>query len=348
MIPSLSLNGSRWLLALALGSSLGISACNRAQDSDVGGPASSIPDSDGDGVLDSVDNCPTTANSDQLNADGDAQGNACDSDDDNDGVADSADNCPLVSNPDQTDTDGDGLGNACDGDDDDDDIPDDDGNGGGDNCPLVVNPDQADADGDGVGDACDPDYLPPVVGCTAVAPPGTTAAVAESGLLCLLTDVLNPLLNTCDVENPALGIDQNFETYATAQYMVGLLDPLLGGSIQYAVKLPAPVPAGRYAGFVISVPGGTVDLGLLRNFTVSAKLAGTEIPGPVTETGTLDLDLLTLVSGVMGTELSVIGFANTEPYDELIFTVDATLLSVDLSDAVRLHEACTQIEAAAP
>lgn len=36
------------------------------------------PDQDGDGVLDSVDNCPTVANPTQANADGDARGDACD------------------------------------------------------------------------------------------------------------------------------------------------------------------------------------------------------------------------------------------------------------------------------
>jgi hypothetical protein len=34
---------------------------------------------------------------------------------DGDGVADSVDNCPYTYNPDQTDTDGDGLGDVCDG-----------------------------------------------------------------------------------------------------------------------------------------------------------------------------------------------------------------------------------------
>ena len=48
-------------------------------------------DSDGDTVLDCVDNCPSVANADQFNCDTDAQGNACDSDDDNDGVADQND-----------------------------------------------------------------------------------------------------------------------------------------------------------------------------------------------------------------------------------------------------------------
>lgn len=73
-----------------------------------------IPDADGDGVADDVDNCPATPNSDQANHDGDAAGNACDSDDDDDGLMDGADNCSLVPNPDQRDTDQDGIGNACD------------------------------------------------------------------------------------------------------------------------------------------------------------------------------------------------------------------------------------------
>ncbi|MEY2716353.1 MAG: hypothetical protein RIT24_2696, partial [Planctomycetota bacterium] len=45
-------------------------------------------DSDGDLVLDCVDNCPSVSNADQLNCDTDAFGNACDSDDDNDAIAD--------------------------------------------------------------------------------------------------------------------------------------------------------------------------------------------------------------------------------------------------------------------
>jgi hypothetical protein len=47
-----------------------------------------FPDADVDGIADSADNCPTTANADQANFDGDSQGDACDADDDNDGVLD--------------------------------------------------------------------------------------------------------------------------------------------------------------------------------------------------------------------------------------------------------------------
>ena len=57
-------------------------------------------DSDGDGVCDADDNCPTEPNEDQ-------------SDRDQDGVGDVCDNCPDVFNPDQEDSNGNGIGDAC-------------------------------------------------------------------------------------------------------------------------------------------------------------------------------------------------------------------------------------------
>jgi len=109
-------------------------------------------DSDGDGIIDSLDNCPLVPNAAQTDLDGDGTGDACDADTDGDGVGDGVDNCVFVPNPDQFDVDGDGLGDACDGD--------LDGDGVGDeldNCVEAPNPDQADLDLDGLGDACDED-----------------------------------------------------------------------------------------------------------------------------------------------------------------------------------------------
>ena len=81
-----------------------------------GGGGGGGTDSDSDGINDSSDNCPSTANADQANADGDDYGDVCD-------------NCPSISNNSQTNSDGDTLGDACD------------------NCPSADNEDQANAEG---------------------------------------------------------------------------------------------------------------------------------------------------------------------------------------------------------
>ena len=110
------------------------------------------PDTDGDGVNDSTDNCPGVSNAGQANNDGDAQGDACDSDDDNDTRADTSDNCQFTANQDQANNDGDAQGDLCDDNDDTDSVLD-----ANDNCQFTANQDQADNDGDAQGDACDSD-----------------------------------------------------------------------------------------------------------------------------------------------------------------------------------------------
>ena len=64
-------------------------------------------DSDADDVDDGTDNCPNSANADQLDTDGDGLGEACDADDDNDGLTDTEET-ELGTDPLKTDSDGDG------------------------------------------------------------------------------------------------------------------------------------------------------------------------------------------------------------------------------------------------
>jgi hypothetical protein len=123
-----------------------------------------LPDTDGDGIPDPADDCPTVSDPEQGDADGDGVGDACQAgsapDADGDGVPDARDDCPTVPNPDQADRDGNGIGDACDPgsggvggapDGDGDGVPDD-----RDDCPSVPDAGQTDTDADGAGDACDP------------------------------------------------------------------------------------------------------------------------------------------------------------------------------------------------
>jgi hypothetical protein len=152
-------------------------------------------DADGDGIVDSADNCPNDPNgpvipdaygTSQGDHDGDGMANACDTDDDNDGTLDGVDGCPvdalgtvdfdadgacdyfdncpvtpngpLILDPDdagipQRNTDGDAEGNACDSDDDNDGLSDIDEAAAGTDS---TNPD---TDGDGVLDGVDENPL---------------------------------------------------------------------------------------------------------------------------------------------------------------------------------------------
>jgi hypothetical protein len=68
---------------------------------------------EGDGWIDSEDNCPNVFNPLQEDGDDNGVGDACE-DLDGDGAVNAWDNCPSISNSRQRDTDGDGIGDGCD------------------------------------------------------------------------------------------------------------------------------------------------------------------------------------------------------------------------------------------
>ena len=130
------------------------------------------PDTDGDGVYDSVDSNPNDANVSGVDADGDGIDDAVDSDpsdastsgvdSDGDGVDDAVDSDPSDSSTSGTDSDGDGVDDAVDPDPNDSSTTGVDTDGDGVDDAVDSDPNNAstsgvDSDGDGVDDAVDSD-----------------------------------------------------------------------------------------------------------------------------------------------------------------------------------------------
>ncbi|MES2153941.1 MAG: thrombospondin type 3 repeat-containing protein [bacterium] len=158
-------------------------------------------DSDLDGIPDLSDNCPSVANFDQADTNGDGMGDACTveapvtewapvtetpvvvplPDADHDGVPDVADDCQSTPNHDQADMDADRKGDVCDIDIDGDGVRNSGPTGAFlDNCPWYANPDQLDSNNDGVGDECS--YLSSGGSARDASPVGASATQGVAGM----------------------------------------------------------------------------------------------------------------------------------------------------------------------
>ncbi len=164
----------------------------------------------------------------QTNTDGDALGDACDSDDDNDGQPDTTDNCPLVANATQTNNDGDTQGDACDLDDDNDGVLDT-----SDNCPKIPNTQQQNNDNDALGDICDPDDDNDGITDTLVLTYGGASQPATAGVMdnCQLIANTNQANNDGDALGDVCDPDDDNDgvTDTTIPTFGGALTPATAG-----------------------------------------------------------------------------------------------------------------------
>ncbi len=140
-----------------------------------------IRDSDGDGIADDTDNCPTTANPDQINTDFDPLGDACDDDDDNDGLTDVIEDA-LGTDPLAFDSDSDGLSDF--------DEVNLDGDPSSYQAGVDSDPNAPDTDGDGLRDGHDPDPLVVYIGDGDVAPRSAPDGIINAADLLVAQQIL--------------------------------------------------------------------------------------------------------------------------------------------------------------
>ncbi|MFI4980503.1 MAG: hypothetical protein ACHQIO_09150 [Nevskiales bacterium] len=173
-----------------------------------------------------------------------------------------------------------------------------------------------------------------------------TTQVGSNGLVGgLLTTLLNllgattvtQLLNS--VSNPDNVIDGNLDTYASVSLTLGLLGGLLD-SVDESVVLPsgASVPAGKFAVYGLTFPKGTVSLSLLSQVKVATYLNNV-----AQESNTLDQNALALLGAIGGSTPPAVfvGVRTTKAYDRATISLTPGLLSVNVGDAMRIHELCT-------
>lgn len=146
---------------------------------------------------------------------------------------------------------------------------------------------------------------------------------------------LTQLLNS--VADPENAIDSRLDTWSTFSLTLGLLGPVLS-TVDQIVHVGDTVPVGEYAVFGVSFPISTLELSLLQSVVVTTFQGET-----AQESASIDasaLDLLGTISA--GVRRAFVGVRTTLPYDTVSIGLLPRLLSVNVGDAMRVHELCTQ------
>ena len=197
-------------------------------------------DEDGDGHLDSADNCPNRFNPDQADGDGDDVGDVCD-------------NCNGDINTDQADADEDAIGDVCD------------------NCPVLHHPSQTDNDSDGVGNVCD--WCPDVVAPAGVHPDGRSLGTidldcdvdADDELLfdgCISGDGVTtppPGCDPADFVRSDLDFDGDVDTADEVIFDANFTGPLVSPALYTGAAACVECHPDRHASWAVTIHATAFD-----------------------------------------------------------------------------------------
>ena len=171
--------------------------------------------------------------------------------------------------------------------------------------------------------------------------PSTTVVV--NGLVgSAVTDLLNMLGagTVTNLQNSIVGkelaVDGQLDTAAIYSLTVGLLGGAIS-SIDLLVGLNGTAPIGRYAVFGVRFPTATVEASLVQSVTVRTFLGST-----LQETANLDASTLDLLGQVStGDAVRYVGMRVKKPYDGASITLNPTIVTANVGEAMYLHELCT-------
>ena len=254
-------------------------------------------DGDGDKVADGVDNCPTIANPDQANKDGDAQGDACDADADNDGIS-NVDEAKFGSNPLDADSDDDGLRDGLEP------QPGDDVDNDG--LPGIRDPD---SDGDGLPDGLE-------AGVTTANPDTDTSKgwfTADADP----TSTTNPMAADTDGDGLPDGVEDANRN--------GRVDPCEADPTTADV-LPCGGAGGADAGVADAGGGGSSDVASGGDGTTAASQDGVTAGDGVGTGGPLSLTLVGEDSS--GCSAAPVGSRRAAPAGAAMFLMAAVALAL--------------------
>lgn len=148
-------------------------------------------------------------------------------------------------------------------------------------------------------------------------------------------DVVANLLNS--VQTPEAAADADLDTAAGVTLTAGLLGSTLTSvDLTAVIRDGGTVPAGYYAVAGISFPGGVANLSLFNAITVTTSLFG--VPR---DTITLDQSAISLL-GIDGSTVPTawVGVRASQPYDAVTVSAVPGVLSVNVGNAMRVHEFC--------